>query len=111
VAATLETARKGVIYEHEAATAPGRRLAAALREMLKALDPGPGNLARLETDAAIALRRIEQGANTAADALSGDAAPVYLGVLRRIVPGELPASPEAAPQGGTGGSGPLIIPG
>ena len=47
-------------------------------------------------------RRIEQGANTAADALSGDAAPVYLGVLRRIVPGELPASPEAAPQGGSG---------
>jgi len=111
VAATLETARKGVIYEHEAATGPGRRLAVALREMLKALDPGPGNLARLETDAAIALRRIEQGANTAADALSGDPAPVYLGVLRRIVPGELPASPEAAPQGGTGASGPLIIPG
>ena len=42
VAATLETARKGLIYEHEAATVPGRRLAAALRDAAEGAEPGPG---------------------------------------------------------------------
>jgi len=113
LAATLETARKGLIYEHEAATVPGRRLAAALGDLLKASNPGARNLARLETDAAIALRRIEQGARTAGEKLPGDAPPVYLGVLRRVlpdVPGEaLGATGDAG--GGLSAGGPLIIPG
>jgi len=113
VAATLETARKGVIYEHEAATVPARRLAAALRDVLKALNPGAANLARLETDSAIALRRIEQGARTAAGALEGDPPPPYLGVLRRLVPevtGDAVAG-DAEAEGGSNAGGPLIIPG
>jgi len=113
VAATLETSRKGLIYEHEAATVPGRRLAAALRDLLKALNPGPGNLARLETDGAIALRRIEQGARTAAGALQGDDPPVYLGVLSRVVPDMPVEVPGGATTGEAAGGpgGPLIIPG
>jgi len=109
VAATLETARKGLIYEHEAVTVPGRRLAAALRDMLKALNPGAGNLARLETDAAMALRRIEQGARTAAGKLPDDPPPIYLALLRRVVP-EMPGQ---VPGGDTkeAAGGPLIIPG
>ena len=113
VAATLETARKGVIYEHEAATVPARRLAAALRDMLKALNPGAANLARLETDSAIALRRIEQGARTAAGALEGDPPRAYLGVLRRLVPGVTgdPVHGDTEAEGGSSAGGPLIVPG
>jgi len=109
VAETLETARKGLIYEHEAATVPARRLARALKETLSAVHPGAAQVARLETDAAVALRRIERGARGAADALPGDAPPVYLDLLRRILP-ETGGTAEG-PSGGGPGDAPLIIPG
>ena len=41
--------------------------------------------ARLERDAAVALRRLEQGARTAATALGGDEPPVYLSLLTRML--------------------------
>lgn len=113
LAATLETARKGLIYEHEATSVPARRLVTALRETLAALNPGPGNLARLETDAAIALRRIERGARDAAGALAGDPPPVFLGVLARLLPAATAESrhdPQDGPIEDPGG-GRLIIPG
>ena len=86
IAATLETAGRGVIYEHHAGTRPARDLADELKAMLAEVgrapqtlsapaaddrkagetgfaEPQPVNRARLDRDAAAALRRIEQGAH------------------------------------------------
>jgi hypothetical protein len=84
VAATLETSRKGIIYEHQTTSLPAQRLAADFREFLaKLTEKEPA--ARLERTAAVALRRHEQGARGAAAALAGDPAPVYLNLLGRMM--------------------------
>ena len=110
VAATLETARKGVIYEHRAASIPAQRLSAELRAALASLAPEPSHVARVERDGAVALRRIEQAARTAATALAGDEPPVFINLARRLVPEPGAATPG---QGGSpqGGGSSLIITG
>jgi hypothetical protein len=66
VAATLETAGKGIIYEHQAATIPAQRLAAEIRKVVAEVAQGNGaDAARVERDAAKSLRRIEGAARTA----------------------------------------------
>jgi hypothetical protein len=73
VAATLETAGKGIIYEHQAATIPAQRLAAEIRKVVAEVAQGNGaDAARVERDAAKSLRRIE-GAARAAQAEVPDA--------------------------------------
>jgi hypothetical protein len=114
VAATIETARKGVIYQHEPSSIPAARLAAAFRDGLAALKPEASRIARLEADAAMALRRIERGARTAEEVLKGDDAPIFINVVKRLMsesagprradPGELAAGPASD-------GGPLIVPG
>jgi hypothetical protein len=107
VAATLETARKGVIYEHQAASLPAQRLSAELRDAFAALSPEPSQVARIERDAAVALRRLERAARTARAELPGDEAPVFINLARRM-------APEPGPKPGTGGSsasGGLIVTG
>jgi hypothetical protein len=113
VAATLETARRGLIYEHQPASVPALRLASELRQAIAALTSEPSHVARLEEDAAAALRRIEQGARTAAEALSGDEPPVFIGVVRRLMPGPGAENDERllGPSAGASDGGPLIIPG
>ena len=58
IAATFETAARGVIYEHHAATAPGAHLAAALKPVLA--EAGRNGGTPFERDAAVVLRRIEE---------------------------------------------------
>ena len=66
VAATLETASKGIIYEHQAASIPARRLATELGRAAGDLRQRAGSEAgRVERDLATALRRLER--------LAGDA--------------------------------------
>jgi hypothetical protein len=60
LAATFETASRGVIYEHRTATASGERLATALRAMLQ--DAGGRGGSAFERDAAVVLRRVEETA-------------------------------------------------
>jgi hypothetical protein len=90
-AATLETAGKGIIYEHQAVSVPAQRLAVELRRVVAdLLSRNPSQQSRVERDTAAALRRIEQGARTAERALGGDEPPVYLKLLGRTftaVPG------------------------
>ena len=109
-AATLETARKGIIYEHRAVSVPAQRLTAELGRVVADLAARAGShQARLERDAAIALRGIERGARTAAGALAGDDPPVYLNLLARMLkapPGEATAG---ATEAAAAPSGPLII--
>ena len=91
VAATLETAGKGIIYKHQATSLPAQRLAGAIEEALRRLSAEAGARQQaLERDATVALRQLSRAATEAGRALAGDEAPVYLKLLGRIM-----ANPEA----------------
>jgi hypothetical protein len=109
-AATLETARKGIIYEHQAVSVPAQRLTAEFSRIIADLSAQAGaHQARLERDAATALRRLEQGARTAARALDGDEPPIFLNVLNRLL-----TDPSSSREAGAGqkpqGGGLIITP-
>jgi len=106
-ASTLETARKGIIYEHQAVSVPAQRLATELARVVADLSEQAGSqLARLERDAAVALRRLEQGARTAGNPgtpLEGDDPPAYLNLLTRMLKdpaGQAPGRDGPSPSGG-----------
>jgi hypothetical protein len=92
LAATLETAGRGVIYEHRAGTQPARHLADELKHLLDEIVRGnQGVGASGITDAAmVALRRIEKSARETATATEGSQT-AYRDLLTRVlnfVPGE-----------------------
>jgi hypothetical protein len=58
MAATLETATRGVIYEHHAATVSGAHLAAAMKPVLA--EAGRNGGTAFERDSAVVLRRLEE---------------------------------------------------
>jgi hypothetical protein len=112
VAATLETARKGIIYEHQAASAPAHRLTTELRGVVAELiAQNPSHQARIERESAVALRRLEQGARTALAALPGDEPPVYLKLLTRMMSGGPAGSDQSSGEetGPAASRGGLII--
>jgi hypothetical protein len=110
-AATLETARKGVIYQHEPTSIPAQRVAAVFRETIERLKSEVGaGAARLERDVVAALRAIERGARTAKDALAGDEAPVFINLLKRL-PADNPENRSLVSTDQTRDGRPLIIPG
>jgi hypothetical protein len=81
LANTLETAARGVIYEHRPASLPASRLATALKAVLaEAGAPGGPSFDRA---AAVVLRRIEEGARAG----SGDASDrrPFLALLARVL--------------------------
>jgi hypothetical protein len=103
VAATLETAGKGIIYEHQAVSVPAQRLTAELRQVVsEIIAQDNSHQGRIERESAIALRRIEQGARSAQRALPGDESPVYLRLLNRLMAtvaaeGSTPEGPGSSP--------------
>jgi hypothetical protein len=112
VAATLETAGKGIIYQHQASSLPAQRLATRMEAALREVTAKAGSqAAALERDAAAALRRLAHTSEQAVKALPEDEKPVYLKLLGRLMSGAPTAAAEpgdsAAAQAGTG----LIIPG
>jgi hypothetical protein len=68
VAATLETAARGLIYEHTAQSVPAQRLATEMRTMLEEMRKAGASV--FDREAAIVLRAIEQGARETAKAAS-----------------------------------------
>lgn len=64
LAATLETAAKGIVYEHQPASLAAARLMAELKSVVDEVVKNAGSA--LERDAAIALRRIEHAAKAMA---------------------------------------------
>ena len=109
LAATLETAGRGIIYEHRPSSLPAQRLAT---DMKTALDQGPaqGNPSR-DRDAVGVLRRIERAAQAAQRTLGGGQT-AYLDLLERVFREPAARSapePPTAPPAAEGGSG-LIIP-
>jgi hypothetical protein len=101
LASTLETASRGVIYEHAPASAVG----AGLRRELKALldEVGRGGGSRFERDAAEVLRGIERGARHDAPGIGGDPA-AYLTIVTRVMREAPGAAPSRTPS-------PIIVPG
>jgi hypothetical protein len=91
LAATFETASRGVIYEHRPTSLPAERLLTGLKAVLAEAVPGGGT--PFERDAAAVLRRIEQAVR---DTRANDAANrrAYLDMLGRVLAG--PATPDAA---------------
>lgn len=82
LAATFETASRGVIYEHRPSTLAAERLAAAIRTILA--EAGRGGGSAFERDAAVVLRRVEQTARAAQASAAGDAR-AYFKLLDRVL--------------------------
>lgn len=61
LAGTFETASRGLVFEHQAATAAGRRMAGDLLAVLQQAGRGGGS--RFEAEVAAVLRVIERGAS------------------------------------------------
>jgi hypothetical protein len=80
-AATLETASRGVIFEHQAMTPAGRRMAADLLGVLR--EAGRGGGSRFERDAAEVLRAIERAARPSPLADPGHR--TYLDLVTRVM--------------------------
>jgi len=102
VAATLETAAKGVIFEQAAATLPAQHLATEMKQLLAETRQHGATI--YDREAAMVLRAIEQGARTS-EGGGGDGRN-YLALMSRLLqsPGpsdgtttETPASPIIVP--------------
>jgi hypothetical protein len=105
VAATLETAARGVIYEHSASSLPAQRLATELTAMLSQVRAQGATVSDLE--AAIALRAIEQGARDAKK--TGDGTGTSYGALiARLL--QVRSVQAARPQEHAGPATTLIVP-
>ena len=107
VAATLETAGKGIIYEHRAASMPAQRLVAEITRAVTDLQQRSGaEAARVERDLAVALRRLERLAREAAGAIPDSAAAEssWLALAGRLMAGaaatrdETPSAPAEKPR-------------
>jgi hypothetical protein len=100
VAATLETAARGVIYEHAAQSPLARRLAEEMKAMLAEMRQHGAKV--YDREAAIVLRAIERGARDTRKIEAGDTA--YLVLMARLLQRNR-ATPRAAPPASS-----LIIP-
>lgn len=82
LAATSETASRGVIYEHRAATLPAQRFATAVTEHLA--EPLKNAPSSIERDLALVLRRVERAARDVRKALGGGNT-AFLDLVSRVV--------------------------
>jgi len=101
VASTLETAARGVIYDHPTQSLPAQRLATEMKTMLAEM--GQQGAKIYDREAAMVLRAIEKGARETRRLEAGDTA--YLTVMARLLQRNRAAAPAAPAQQGS-----LIIP-
>jgi hypothetical protein len=103
LAATFETASRGVIYDHRPASVLAERLATALRPVLEEAGRGAGSA--FERDAAVVLRRLEEAIR---DVRTFDQTnrQAFLDLLRRV----LAPSPDDPPVEETSDPPRLIVP-
>ena len=92
LAATFETASRGVIYEHRPASLSAERLMSTLKPLLAEAGKGAGS--SFERDAAVVLRRVEEAARDAR-ALEPDNRRVLLDAIGRVI-SKTPADEGAA---------------
>jgi hypothetical protein len=93
LAATFETAARGLIYEHRPASIPAARLGTALKTALA--EAGRGGGSPFERDATVILRRIEQAARRITEAGPPNAR-AFIALLERMT--------TRPPDNGTDGS-------
>jgi len=105
VAATLETAARGVIYEHSASSLPAQRLATDLTALLGQIREQGGTVS--DAEAAIALRAIEQGARDAKKASDGTETS-YGSLIARLL--QVRRGQAAGPKEPTRPASALIVP-
>ena len=91
MADTLDTAARGIIYEHQVASLPAQRLATDLKAALATLAKD-GHEPR-DADVALALKTTARGASEAAAALGGHRA--WLDLLATLFQGATPDAPAA----------------
>jgi len=111
LAATLETAGRGILYEHQPSSLAAARLMSELRAMIveitksAAAELGAGAVSGLERDAAIALRRMEEAAKATSE--QDPQSTLFQQLLQRLLaaPPGTAASPEP-----TAPASSLIIP-
>lgn len=96
MAATFETESRGVIYEHRPASLPAERLATALRQVLAAAGKGAGSA--FDRDAAVVLRRVQEGVREASTLDPGNRR-AFLALLGRVISKAADAEAEAAAAG------------
>ena len=109
MAETYETASRGILYEHMAASLSAQHLG---RELKTLIETKRGESTRIpDADVAVVMRRIETTAREARQAL-GDSETAYLSMLKRVMqaPGEPNPAQQANRQTSTGRSR-LIVPG
>jgi hypothetical protein len=101
VASTLETAARGVIYEHTAPSRPAQRLATEMKTMLAEMRQQGATV--YDREAAIVLRAIEKGARETRTIEPGDVS--YLTLMARLLQRNRGGAPPPAAERGS-----LIIP-
>jgi len=93
VASTLETAARGVIYEHTPSGPPAQALATALKAVLAQIREQGAKV--FDREAAIVLRAIERGARGTDAPAAASTSTTYLDLVARLL--EVNASAEPAP--------------
>jgi hypothetical protein len=104
VASTLETAARGVIYEHTPSSMPATRLATELTTLLSQIRAQGGTVS--DAEAAIVLRAIEQGAREVRQADGTETA--YVALMARLL--QVRRSQMAGPREPARSPSPLILP-
>jgi hypothetical protein len=92
LAATLETAGRGVIYEHQPASAVGVQLIAALKPILA---EARTSLTTTDRDCAVVLRRVEEGSREMRATAPKER--TFLELLGRVMHPEATAPAKADP--------------
>jgi hypothetical protein len=105
LAATYETASRGVIYEHRPPSLPAERLVTALKPVLA--EAGSGGGSAFERDAAVVLRRIEEAAREAR-AIDAPNRRAFLDLLARVV--RVPEGQAGDERGAAPAPSGLIVP-
>ena len=107
MAATFETAGRGVIYEHRATSLPAERLAIGLKPMLVELERAGGSA--FQRDAAVVLRRIAAAAQAGATEDAGNRR-AFLDLIGRVMEAQNRDAADPDPESITDDGPRIIIP-
>jgi hypothetical protein len=101
LAATLETAARGIVFEHQPTSIPALRLMRAWQEMLAEIERHGGGALKPAMVAGV-LRRTEQAARDAAKTLGTGSDTAFLDFLDRVMRGPSRDAKDAGPGGAHG---------
>jgi hypothetical protein len=106
LAATFETAARGVIYEHRATSHSAERLASSLKPLLA--EAGRTGGSAFERDASVVLRRVATAARDATPENAGNRH-VFLDLIGRVIRAQDEEAADPGTPGGKTDDGPRVI--